>query len=119
MNDDVQKYIYRALIIFVVGILVWVGFLFINACGFSPSCIRGAAIVERTPIPTLYPATMPALQRFIPKPTMSPTLTVADAATQTAGGSSDIARPSNPGGPGDAVNLKGDATAGAAVFATN
>ena len=102
MNDDVQKYIYRTLTIFVIGILTWVGFIYINACGFSVTCLRGAAVVERTPIPTLYPATMPAPQRFFPTPTTPPTLTVAEAATQTKGGSSDIARPSNPGGPGDA-----------------
>jgi mono/diheme cytochrome c family protein len=119
MNDDVKKYIYRTLIIFVVGVVIWVGFIFINACGFSLTCNQGAPIVERTPIPTLFPATMPALSRFFPTPTMAPTLTAAEAAAQTPSGSSDIARPSNPGGPGDAINLKGDATAGAAVFATN
>jgi mono/diheme cytochrome c family protein len=30
-----------------------------------------------------------------------------------------VAKPSNPGGPGDAVNLTGDATNGATVFKTN
>jgi mono/diheme cytochrome c family protein len=119
MNDDVQKYIYRALTIFVVGVLVWVGFIFINACGFSLACKQGAALVERTPIPTLLPATMPASQRFIPTPTMFPTLTVAEAATQTAGEGSNIARPSNLGGPGEAVNLTGDAATGAKIFASN
>jgi hypothetical protein len=62
MNDDVQKYIYRTLTIFIAGVGVWVGFIFINACGFSLACKQGAAIVERTPIPTLVPATMPALE---------------------------------------------------------
>ncbi len=37
-------------------------------------------------------------------------------ATGEEGG--EIARPSNPGGPGDAVNLTGDATKGAQTFAT-
>jgi hypothetical protein len=60
MNDDVQKYIYRTLTIFITGVTVWVGFIFINACGFSLACKQGKAIVERTPIPTLFPATMPA-----------------------------------------------------------
>jgi hypothetical protein len=60
MNDDVQKYIYRTLTIFIIGVAIWVGFIFINACGFSLACIQGKAIVERTPIPTLFPATMPA-----------------------------------------------------------
>jgi len=62
MNDDVQKYIYGTLTIFITGVLVWVGFIFINACGFSLACKQGAAVVERTPIPTLFPATMPALE---------------------------------------------------------
>jgi hypothetical protein len=62
MNDDVQKYIYRTLTIFVAGVVIWVGFIFINACGFSLACKQGAAVVERTPIPTLLPATMPAIE---------------------------------------------------------
>lgn len=62
MNDDVQKYVYRALTIFVTGVVVWVGFIFINACGFSLMCKQGAAIVERTPIPTLLPATIPVIE---------------------------------------------------------
>jgi hypothetical protein len=62
MNDDVQKYIYRTLTIFVTGVIVWVGFIFINACGFSLTCKQRKAIVERTPIPTLFPATMPAIE---------------------------------------------------------
>jgi len=62
MNDDVQKYIYRTLTIFITGVVIWVGFIFINACGFSLVCKQAAPVVERTPIPTLFPATMPALQ---------------------------------------------------------
>ena len=34
-------------------------------------------------------------------------------------GTSDVAKPSNGGGPGEAVNLTGDATAGAAIFQQN
>jgi hypothetical protein len=62
MNDDVQKYIYRALTVFIIGVAAWVGFIFINACGFSLTCKRGAVVVERTPIPTLIPATIPAVK---------------------------------------------------------
>ncbi len=39
--------------------------------------------------------------------------------TATPQGGVEIARPSNPGGPGAALNLTGDATAGAAVFVAN
>ncbi|MBL8101153.1 MAG: hypothetical protein JNM02_01365 [Anaerolineales bacterium] len=62
MNDDVRKYIYGALTVFVVGVLVWVGFLFVNACGFSLACNRGASSVDRTPVPTLLPANLPVMQ---------------------------------------------------------
>ncbi|MBE0680949.1 MAG: hypothetical protein IH589_03465 [Anaerolineales bacterium] len=62
MNDDVRKYIYGTLTVFVVGVLVWVGFLFVNACGFTLTCNRGQPAVDRTPIPTLLPATLPVMQ---------------------------------------------------------
>ena len=41
MNDDVRKYIYTTLTIFVLGLIVWIGFLFVNACGFTLTCNRG------------------------------------------------------------------------------
>ena len=118
MNDDVRKYIFTTLFIFVVGLVVWISFLFINACGFTLTCKRAAFHVYRTPVPTLIPATLPVQSRFLPTPTIPPTLTTAED-TPTAGESSDIARPSNPGGPGEAVNLKGDAVVGEQLFATN
>lgn len=62
MNDDVRKYIYTTLIVFVLGLIVWLGILFVNACGFTLTCKQGAFPVERTPIPTLYPATLPAME---------------------------------------------------------
>lgn len=64
MNDDVKRYIYGAVIVFLVGVLAWVGFLFVNACGFSLSCIRAErlALPDTTPIPTLIPATLPAME---------------------------------------------------------
>ena len=120
MNDDVQKYIFRTFMIFIIGVLAWVGFITISACGLSLACKRGAAVVERTPIPTLFPATMPAPPRFLPTPTITPTLSAAEAETQTAASdSSDTARPSNSGGPGEAINLTGNAVTGAQLFVTN
>jgi mono/diheme cytochrome c family protein len=118
MNDDVRKYIYGTLVVFVVGVSIWLTFIFVNACGFTLTCKRGALLVERTPIPTLIPATLPAPPRDIAPPTITPTLTVAEAGTQTVNESSNIARPSNPGGAGEAVNLKGDAAAGGKLFST-
>ncbi len=47
-------------------------------------------------------------------------LAIGLSACQSASsGSSDIARPSNPGGPGQAVNLTGNATTGAQIFKDN
>ena len=62
MNDDVRKTIYTTLTIFVFGVIVWIGFLFINACGFTLTCKQGNFPVDRTPMPTLLPATLPAMQ---------------------------------------------------------
>jgi hypothetical protein len=62
MNDDVRKYIFTTLTIFVFGLIVWIGFLFINACGFTLTCKQGAFPVDRTPIPTLLPATLPVME---------------------------------------------------------
>jgi len=59
--DDVRRMIYGTLAVFVIGILIWIGYIYISACGFTTSCHKAAAIqpVLRTPIPTLLPATMP------------------------------------------------------------
>ena len=119
MKDDVRKYIYGALIAFVLVILSWLSIVYISSCGVTLTCKRGASAVYRTPIPTLFPATMPVAERFIPTATMSPTLTVDEAATKMAAESSNIPLPSNPGGPGEAINLTGDAATGAELFAAN
>ena len=62
MNDDVRKTIYTTLIVFVFGVIAWVGFLFVSACGFTLTCKQGAPLVDRTPMPTLLPATLPAMK---------------------------------------------------------
>jgi len=115
MKDDVRKYIYGAITVFIVGVLAWVSIVYISSCGVTLTCQRAVAKVDRTPIPTLFPATMPAAERFIPTPIAPPTLTVAEAEAE----SSSIPRPSNPGGPGEAVNLTGDAATGADLYAVN
>ncbi len=61
-KDDVKRYIYGAVIVFLVGVLAWIGIIYVNACGFTLTCNRGAQKVARTPIPTLLPATLPAMQ---------------------------------------------------------
>jgi hypothetical protein len=62
MNDDVRKTIYNALIIFILVLVTWIGFLYVNSCGFTLTCNRGKFPVARTPIPTLLPATLPAIK---------------------------------------------------------
>jgi hypothetical protein len=62
MNDDVKRYIYGAVTVFLVGVLAWLSIIFVNACGFSLACNRGNALPESTPIPTLIPATLPAME---------------------------------------------------------
>ena len=62
MNDDVRKTIYTTLTLFLFGVILWISFLFINACGFTLTCKQGNPLVDRTPMPTLLPATLPAMQ---------------------------------------------------------
>ncbi|MEN9563492.1 MAG: hypothetical protein RIR73_1736 [Chloroflexota bacterium] len=62
MNDDVKRYIYGAVTVFLLGVLAWVSIIFVSACGFSLACNRGSTLPESTPIPTLIPATLPAME---------------------------------------------------------
>jgi mono/diheme cytochrome c family protein len=110
--NDVRKYIYGALLVFVFGVLAWVGFIFASACGFSASCLSAAPKVERTSIPTLIPATLPVADRFIKAP-------ATPVVTPSTGGDSGVVHPSNPGGPGPAVDLTGDKDAGKLIFEAN
>ena len=63
MNDDVRSYIYGAVVVFLVGVGAWVGFLLTRSCGFSFACDRAErlSLPDTTPIPTLIPATMPVM----------------------------------------------------------
>jgi len=53
-RDDFQKILYGVLVVFILGILIYIGFISTLASA-SPA-------PERTPIPTLIPATLPAPQ---------------------------------------------------------
>ena len=55
MNDDTRRLIYGTIVAFLLFIVFWLGFVYISACGFTLTCIQGAQLVERTPIPTLIP----------------------------------------------------------------
>jgi mono/diheme cytochrome c family protein len=69
------------------------------ACAHNPSVV-----------PAVIPTQMPATETGAP---VVPTAATADSATV------EVPRPSNSGGPGPALNLAGDAKAGALVFAAN
>jgi mono/diheme cytochrome c family protein len=112
--DDFRKLMYGVLIAFIGVIVIWVSIVYISACGLTFTCRRGQPVAERTPIPTLAAATFPAPDFAISR-AITPTLPAASAQP----GEEEIARPSNPGGPGDALNLTGDATAGAQIFQNN
>ncbi len=55
MTDDTRRMIYGTLVVFLAFLVVWLGFVYISACGFTLTCIQGAPLVVRTPIPTLIP----------------------------------------------------------------
>ena len=112
--NDFRKFMYAALIAFVTMLVVWLSIVYISACGLTLTCHQGHTLVVRTPIPTLAAATLPAPD-FSVVSAVTP-VTTTDA---SASGGDQIPRPSNPGGPGDALNLTGDATAGAEIFQAN
>ncbi len=53
-RDDFQKILYGVLVVFIIGILIYVGFI--------STLTSASPAPERTPIPTLIPATLPAPQ---------------------------------------------------------
>jgi hypothetical protein len=55
MNDDTRRLVYGTIVAFLVFIILWLGFVYISACGFTLNCIQGAPLVVRTPVPTLIP----------------------------------------------------------------
>jgi mono/diheme cytochrome c family protein len=63
--DDVKKIIYAVILGFLGVLLVWGSIVYVSACGFSFSCRKAATTVERTPVPTLIPATLPVPDRNV------------------------------------------------------
>lgn len=119
--NDVRKMIYGTLIGFFLVLGFWLSIVYISACGLTFSCRQGAAKVERTPIPTLIPVKFFAPTRYVPPPATAtsslPPLT-PEAETHVSG-QPDMARPSNPGGPGPAIDLVGNAENGKQIFVVN
>ncbi len=122
--DDFRKILYGVVIVFVLMLVVWISFLTSLGCGFTLSCRTAIPTAERTSIPTLVPATLPASNRFLGAATLpvTPTSTqpgaIVAAPNETSEPAEEIARPSNPGGPGPAINLVGDPASGQQIFTT-
>ena len=57
--NDVRKMIYGTIIGFFLMLGLWFSIIYVSSCGFTFTCNRGDPLVDRTPIPTLVPATMP------------------------------------------------------------
>jgi len=58
--------VYGTLVAFLLFITFWLGLVYVSACGFTLTCIQGAPLVERTPIPTLIPAGKSQMQPEAP-----------------------------------------------------
>ncbi len=119
--DDFRRIIYFVLVGFVLMLVIWISFLTFSGCGSSLSCAMAGPTEARTSIPTLVPATLPAVNRLLGTATFTPGPTSAagptlNAATQAA---LNVPQPSNPGGPGPASGLTGNVDSGKAIFAAN
>jgi mono/diheme cytochrome c family protein len=126
MNDDTRRVIYGTIVAFLLFITAWLGFIYISACGFTLTCVQGTPLVVRTPIPTLIPVNLPAATKYVsPPPSATPLASLptlapeADTPIPGEPASQDIARPSNPGGPGPAIDLQGNLNNGKEIFAAN
>lgn len=108
--NTVNKWIFGTFLGFFGMLAVWLSIVYVSACGFTVSCHKFVPFVERTPVPTLIPATLPA---ELPPLTVS---TVTPMAVDGTPQVDTVARPSNPGGPGMAVDLKGNVDSGQQIF---
>lgn len=138
-KDDFRKIIYGVIVGFLLVVVGFISFNTLASCGYSlNNCLGAAPQVDRTPIPTLVPGTLPAPVQFkwtavvFTQTPASSTIGTPSASGETsatpfptemethvASGpveSEDIARPSNVGGPGPAIDLTGNADNGKQVF---
>ena len=106
--NDVRRWIYITIGLFLAVVFMWISIVYISACGLTLTCLQATPFTDRTPVPTLIPATLPAAK---------PNLVSAYSTPDDTG--ADIARPSNPGGPSAAVDLTGNADAGKMIFVAN
>jgi hypothetical protein len=61
MQDDVRNLIFIVFALFIVVLVLWIGFVFVAGCGFDLACEKAADLPERTAIPTLIPADLPVM----------------------------------------------------------
>jgi len=116
--DDFRRIFFGVLIGFILMIVFWISFLTFRGCGSSLNCALAGPTAEHTSIPTLVPATLPPLNRLLGAAT-TPTAGAAGTASSSPVAGSDVPKPSNPGGPGPAVDLTGNLDSGKAIFAAN
>ncbi len=117
--DDFRRIFYGILIGFMATIVLWISFVTFSGCGSSLNCALAGPTAEHTSIPSLVPGTLPPVNRLLGAAapagaTGAPGNTVA-AGTQA----SNVPQPSNPGGPGKAVDLTGNISSGQTLFAAN
>ncbi len=121
--DDFRRVFYAVIVGFLLTIVLWISFLTFRGCGSSLTCAFIGPTPLRTSIPTLVPGTLPPINELQGAATVPGT----QAATgPTASGTKtepepteEAARPSNPGGPGQALTLTGDPNSGAQIFSAN
>ena len=118
--NDVRKMIFGTIIGFFMVLGLWFSIVYTSACGLTFTCRQAAAKVYRTSVPTLVPATLPAFVNFVPPatPTLGADALPTEAETHVSNGP-DIARPSNPGGPGSAIGLTGNIDSGKEIYVAN
>ncbi len=54
--NDVRKMIYGSIILFFVVLAFWFSIIYVSSCGLTLTCRQATQKIERTPIPTLIPA---------------------------------------------------------------
>lgn len=130
-TDDFRKILYGVIIGFLLVVAGFIAFNTLASCGYSlNNCLGAAPRVDRTPIPTLVPGTLPAGAPIKWMATFTPTPASSTIGTPAASGgtsatppptepqpASVVRRPSNPGGPGPAIDLAGNSDSGKQIFA--
>ena len=85
----------------------------------APAQVAALASAAPTQKATSPATSAPTVTAAASAAASAPTSATSAAGAGSAGASSGVPRPSNPGGPGDAVSLTGNASSGAQIFAAN